>query len=68
MVILGTAAGFSDGSNQSSAGNSAINDAIETLVTLGYGKSQALKAVSSVEIKDSYEAGDIVSLALKIIN
>lgn len=66
--ILGTAAGFSDGSNQSSAGNSAINDAIETLVTLGYGKSQALKAVSSVEIKDSYEAGDIVSLALKIIN
>lgn len=66
--ILGTAARFSDGSNQSSAGNSAINDAIETLVTLGYGKSQALKAVSSVEIKDSYEAGDIVSLALKIIN
>lgn len=66
--ILGTAAGFSDGGAQASANNSAVNDAVETLVALGYGKSQSLKAVSSVEIKDSYEAGDIVSLALKIIN
>lgn len=65
--ILGTAAGFSDGGAQASANNSAVNDAVETLVALGYGKSQALKAVSSVEIKDSYEAGDIVSLALKNI-
>lgn len=65
--ILGTAAGYSTGKSESN--NSAVvNDAVETLVALGYGKSQALKAVSSVEIKEEYEAGDIVSLALKNIN
>lgn len=65
--ILGTAAGYPTGKSESN--NSAVvNDAVETLVALGYGKSQALKAVSSVEIKEEYEAGDIVSLALKNIN
>lgn len=65
--ILGTAAGFNSASGNS-VNSSAVNDAIETLVALGYGKSQALKSVSAVEIKDDYEAGDIVSLALKNIN
>ena len=66
--ILGTAAGFTTGGKTESVNSTVVNDAVETLVALGYGKSQALKAVSAVEVKEEYEAGDIVSLALKNIN
>ena len=66
--ILGTAAGFTTGGKTESVNSTVVNDAVETLVALGYGKSQALKAVSAVEVKEDYEAGDIVSLALKNIN
>ena len=47
--------------------NTNVSDAIETLVALGYNKSQASKAVGNIEIKDEYDAGEIVSLALKVI-
>lgn len=47
--------------------NTNVSDAIETLVALGYNKSQATKAVGNIEIKDDYDAGEIVSLALKVI-
>lgn len=42
-------------------------DAIETLVALGFNKSQATSAVGKVDASDDLDAGEIASLAMKYL-
>lgn len=48
---------FSQGAIQS--------DAVQALVALGYGNTEALKAVRQVELKESMDVEDVLKLALK---
>ena len=41
------------------------NEAIQALVALGYSSSEAMKAVSQVEISQEYKVEDVLKLALK---
>ena len=45
--------------------NSQIKEAVEALVALGYGQSEASKAVSKVEGADTMESGSLLKAALK---
>ena len=41
------------------------NEAIQALVALGYSSSEAMKAVSQVEISQEHKVEDVLKLALK---
>ena len=41
------------------------SEAVQALVALGYGSTEALKAVRQVELKESMEVEDVLKLALK---
>ena len=41
------------------------SEAVQALVALGYGSTEALKAVRKVEIQESTEVEDVLKLALK---
>lgn len=45
--------------------NTARNEAVEALVALGYGASEAMKAVKQVEIQPDTDVQDVLKLALK---
>jgi len=56
----------SDNHNTISGGSNEMQaEAIEALVALGYGSSEAMKAVKKVEITDAITVEDILKLALK---
>lgn len=48
-----------------SVGNSIQSEAVQALVALGYGNTEALKAVKKVEIKDASKVEDVLKQALK---
>lgn len=51
-----------------SAPNSAKNEAVEALTSLGYTPSDALKAVRQITVTEDMDAGTILKQALKIIS
>lgn len=46
-------------------GNSVKNDAVQALVALGYSSSEALKAMSDIEITEDTDVEDLLKAALK---
>ena len=48
-----------------SMNDSVAQEAVEALVALGYGQTEATKAVSQIENKDQLDAGAILKIALK---
>ena len=48
--------------------NSAKNEAVEALTSLGYTPSDALKAVRQITVTEDMDAGTILKQALKIIS
>lgn len=48
-----------------SLNDSVAQEAVEALVALGYGQTEATKAVSQIENKDQLDAGAILKIALK---
>lgn len=58
--------GFSDENSQIQAGNSEIQqDAVQALISLGYGSTEALKAVKQVEITEGTDTEAVLRQALK---
>ena len=43
------------------------NDAVQALVALGYGNTDALKAVRQVEITEDMQVEDVLKRALKLM-
>ncbi len=57
---------IADGAQQQTAAASPhIAEAVEALVSLGYGRTESLKAVNAVEEPDSMDAGALLKAALK---
>ncbi len=50
---------------ESGPGNGAVQDAVQALVALGYGSTEALKAVRQVQPSEDMEAEEILKAALK---
>ncbi len=44
------------------------SEAVQALVALGYGSTEALKAVKQIELEDSMEVEDVLKLALKYMS
>lgn len=58
--------GFSDENSPVQSGNSEIQqDAVQALIALGYGSTEALKAVKQVEITESMDTEAVLRQALK---
>ena len=45
--------------------NEVITEAVQALVALGYGNTEALKAVKQIEIKEDMETNEVLKMALK---
>ena len=43
-------------------------EAVQALVALGYGSTEALRAVKKVEVGEAMEAEDVLKLALKYMS
>lgn len=56
-----------EGSASVSAGQGLQSDAVQALVALGYGNTEALRAVKKVEIEESTTVEDILKGALKFL-
>ncbi len=52
----------------SSAEQGIVSDAVEALVSLGYGNTEALKAVQSVNITEDMSANELLKQALKALS
>lgn len=51
--------------NNSTADNAQISEAVEALVSLGYGRTESVKAVKAIDNIDSLDSGAILKAALK---
>ena len=47
--------------------HTAKNEAIQALVALGYGSTEALQAVKQVEISEDMEVEEVLKVALKFV-